>query len=170
MKVFSQFRGTHGGKNKFKQAPNATLVQQRLLGSGNSDEPSGEITSFNYEWNGDTTGKKMLSVMDILKFYHISSDIISRDNLLGASIKTYFDYSTIEGEISQDGEITVVETSSGNLIVLHSDPLPLAFIAKNIGYDSFLEVPFEVTTTGVWFLGGDNALEYTHYLRKDITI
>ena len=164
MKTFSQCRGVHGGTNKFKQAPNAVIIQQTLTGSGSSNNESKYL--FNYEWDGNTEGKEKLAIVGAFSFYLISPDILSQDELLGANAKTYYD--------SQGGEFIIVQTSAGNLLVgygsIDNGILPTIFIGNTKGDDSFSGINFTVEATGIWFLHSTGEQEYTHYLRKDKTI
>lgn len=125
---------------------------------------------FKYEWDGDITGKELLSVVEGFDFYLISSNILSETELLGASVKSYFDGNDIEGEISSDGDITFLQTGAGNLIVMYLGQLPVIFVANQSGEDSFSGMTYTVPSTGLWFLHSTGEKEYTHYLQKNFSI
>ena len=135
-----------------------------------TDKPFGETTGLKYEWDGETSNKEHLSVVDGFDFYHISSDILTDDELIGATIKTYFDGELIENEISRDGNIIPVQTANGNLVVIYGGQLPVCFIASQTGEDSFKGITFFTPLTGIWFFHGPVEEEYTHYLQKDAEI
>lgn len=133
------------------------------------DKPFGK-TGLNYKWDGNATGLEKLSIVEGFDFYKISSDVLSEDALLGASVKSYFDGTDIEGEITQDGDITFVQTSAGNLVVMYDGQIPLMCVFSQVGEDTFATVTFTIETTGLWFLHSAGEEEYTRYLQKNYEV
>jgi hypothetical protein len=127
-------------------------------------------TGVSYEWDGNTEGLEKLCLVEGLDFYKISSDVLSQDELLGASLKSYFDGDDIEGEITQDGSISIVQTSAGNLMVLSDGALPVLCVFSHLGEDALADLTFTVESTGLWFLHSTGEKEYTQYLRKNYSI
>lgn len=126
-------------------------------------------TEIKYEWDGNTDDLESFTVVEGVDFYHISSNIISETELLGASVKLYFDGDNLEGEISQDGEINLIKTDVGNCIIMYGGQLPVAFVASTSGDDSFGGLSFCIPDTGLWFLHSFGEDEYTHYLQNTLT-
>lgn len=133
------------------------------------DKPFGK-TGYKYEWDGNTDGLEVLGVVEGFDFYKVSSDVISQDELLGASVKVCFDDDYIEGEITQDGNISVVQTSTGNLIVLNGGQLPILCVLAQTGEDTFATTTFTVETTGLWFLHSTEQKGFTQYLQKNYSV
>lgn len=122
-------------------------------------------TGVSYEWDGNTEGLEKISIAENISFYKISSDVLSQDELLGASLKSYWGEGDIEGEISQDGSISIAQTSAGNLLVLSYGQLPILCVSSQLGEDTFANATFTVESTGLWFLHGPGENEYTQYLK-----
>lgn len=129
---------------------------------------------YKYEWDGNTTGLETFGVVEGFDFYKISSDVLSEAELLGASVKSYFDGNDIEGEISQDGIINVTQTAAGNLLVGYGTSnnglLPLIFVCNKIGEDTVFEIAFTINSTGLWLLRGPGEKEYIRYLQKNYEV
>ena len=154
---FSQFKANNNS-NKFKQPPNSILVQQLVDSSITPNEPSGD-GGLPIEWNGKTTGLPSYLLMYSFLFYKVSSCTLTENDLIGTTIKAHWDGTDIDGMITREGEISLVTTDRGNLVVLNSF-VPLVFVISNAGEDIVLDaIPFNFSSTGVWFMYGNGEHE-----------
>lgn len=130
------------------------------------DKPFGE-TGYKYEWDGDTTDREVIHFAPDTAVYKVSSDILTEDELLGASFALYFDGGVRADEVTIEGTSTIGKTQKGNLVVFYMGAMPVVFVANTVGEDYYDVHGFSVPSTGTWLLRGRTDEEHTHYIQKD---
>ena len=159
MKNFSQFRGIHGGANKFKQAPNAVIIQRYLGKSDTSDDvivvPGGggsynpddsnnsatpdipnipDDVGINITWDGSIGDRKAIylhSPGDTPQYFVKVSDtpISDMQSLVSGTAKWY--EGSQEGGIEITPDMIVELTESVSLMLIYGIPMFLNVLTPN---------------------------------------
>lgn len=124
------------------------------------------IVGYNYEWDGNTLDKETFSLVDSITFCKISSNILTEDDIIGATVNYYFDGDTTEDVVNQGEALALVKTDAGNLFVVAYGQFPVVIVATTTEEDNFGGMSFSMPTEGIWFIHFVGEKEYTRYIQK----
>ena len=126
------------------------------------DKPFGE-TGFKYEWDGDINGLESLSAVPGIVLYKVSSNILSKEELIDTEYHFHFNTNDF---IENINEASIVEGSNASLLVLWNSQLPVVLITAESGIETIMGMEMEIPSKGIWLLRMSDE-EYVRYIEKD---